>query len=94
MTPTETRMASLLRQRMILTLVELAADLGSIGPERLLQHADELKKLRASLDNLRHVMQWEARKAERIQDFPQAAESKPKPEGATCSPKESSRCGR
>ena len=63
MTPTESRMASVLRQRMMLALVELAADLGSIGAERILEHADELKRLRASLDNTRHVMAWETRKA-------------------------------
>ena len=63
MTPAESRMASVLRQRMMLALVELAADLGSIGAERIYEHANELKLLRASLDNLRHVMVWETRKA-------------------------------
>jgi hypothetical protein len=56
-------MASVLRQRMMLSLVEFAADLGSFGAERILEHADELKRLRASLDNMRHVMAWENRKA-------------------------------
>ena len=63
MTPTETRMASVLRQRMILSLIELASDIGVMSAERIYEHRDELKRLRASLDNLRHVMAWEGRKA-------------------------------
>ena len=63
MTPIERRMASVLRQRMKSSLVELASDLESIDVECILEHADELKRLRFSVDNKRHVQAWESRKA-------------------------------
>jgi hypothetical protein len=63
LTPAQSRQASLLRQRLVLSLIELACTVGSTPNERIHDRADDLVRLRASIDNMASVLWRDGQKA-------------------------------
>jgi hypothetical protein len=53
------RAVTLERQRFMLALLELGAEIGSAPIEVLDSHREELRRMRASIDNLRLVVEHE-----------------------------------
>jgi hypothetical protein len=63
-TPSQARQASLLRQRLVLALVELAAELGSAPAAVIRDRTEDLARLRTSIDNMRAVLERDRRKVQ------------------------------
>lgn len=62
MIPSQARIVRILRNRINQSLFEFGAELGTMSADRIWEHRDELKALRAQIENKRAVMTHEQRK--------------------------------